>query len=119
MIPLSSEPEKSCCPTCLSSLHLQTLSRWKPRLAACIDSHMFFFFGLMDKFLQIFPMLVSGSGPIGSGLIGGRGTQSTACSGFHESGKTGGKSPCCMSTVVVFFFSLSFGTVNSCHAYAF
>jgi hypothetical protein len=68
-----------------------------------------FFFGSMAKFLQIFPMLVSGSGPIGSGLIvsgSGRGTQSTACSGFHESGRTGGKSPGCILTVVIFFFKL-------------
>jgi hypothetical protein len=47
----------------------------------------------MAKFLQIFPTLVSGSGSIGSGPIGGH-TQSTTCSGFHASGRTGGKSPC-------------------------
>jgi hypothetical protein len=48
-----------------------------------------FFSGLMAKFLQFLHTIVSGSGS-----IGGRGTQSTACSGFHASGRTGGKSPC-------------------------
>jgi hypothetical protein len=48
-----------------------------------------FFSSLMAKFLQFLHTIVFGSGP-----IGGRGTQSTACSGFHASGRTCGKSPC-------------------------
>jgi hypothetical protein len=82
-----------------------------------------FFFGSMAKIFAILPMSVSGSvfgSVFGSGSIvfgSGRGTQSTACSGFHESGRTGGKSPGCILTVVVFFSSHV--TMDRCHAFAF
>jgi hypothetical protein len=59
---------------------------------------------LMTNVLRIFPTLVSGLGPIGSCLIDGWGTQSTTCSSFQDSGRTGGKSPCLYVDNCRFFF---------------
>jgi hypothetical protein len=90
----------------LPTLYLQTLSRWMLGLAPFISFSHVFFFGLMANFLWILHPLVFGSSPIVSSLIGNWGTQSITCYSFHDSGITGGKSPCLYVNSCHFFFKL-------------
>jgi hypothetical protein len=76
-------------PDLLPSFHLLTSSIWMPRFAPCLAFSQVFFSGLMAKFFKFLHTIFSGSSS-----IGGRGTQSIACSGFHACGRTCGKSPC-------------------------
>jgi hypothetical protein len=85
----------------VASLSSSDFAKMNARVHPMSSALTGFFSSLIAKFLQFLHTTDSGSGS-----IGGRGTQSTACSGFHACGRTGGKSPCLYVDNCLFFFKV-------------